>query len=619
MSSKGKLSRRKLLLGTGVLATSTIAAGLWRIQPRRRRVAVADPSASPRFNEPFHVAVVGGGLAGLSAALELSERGAQVTLLEAAPHLGGKLGGWSVAALNERFSMEHGFHGFFSQYYNLNDTLRRLNATPNLRPTTAYPILFADRPEERFSASSHFFPLNMLALYARSPSLHWRSILSSGPRMQALLAYDPIKTYAAFDGVSFAELSASLDPGLYKAMLLPFAKTTLNRPERLSAAHALMFMHFYFLGNPEGLGYRVTDGDCMTTVVAPWADRLRNNGATVRVQAQVTALEVNGDKVSAVRLAQDSERAVGSIPTSLSEACEIGRDGDMPIFAFRENGRAVAVRGACTHMGCPVRLSSDGFACPCHGGLFDRAGVPTGGPPKLPLVRLPIRSDGVVFVPAAQGERIACDAVVLASDVRGTRRIVGASPLSEALKADVSALTEAEPYVVVRFWLDRRPAADRSEFYTVSGYTLLDSIALYDRLQGEYRSYCDRTGHGVVELHAYGVAPELDRGLEHNTRTLFAELQQAMPELRGSRVLHQEAMQQSNFSGFALGSHARRPHTTTPHSNLFLAGDWVRSDLPIALMEGAVTTGRLAANAILRSRGVAEVTIETVADHGVLA
>jgi len=45
----------------------------------------------PHLHHPLHVAVLGGGLAGLAAAVELRTRGAEVTLVEANAHLGGKM------------------------------------------------------------------------------------------------------------------------------------------------------------------------------------------------------------------------------------------------------------------------------------------------------------------------------------------------------------------------------------------------------------------------------------------------------------------------------------------------------------------------------------------------
>ena len=43
----------------------------------------------------------------------------------------------------------------------------------------------------------------------------------------------------------------------------------------------------------------------------------------------------------------------------------------------------------CTHLGCQVRWETDKkqFFCPCHGGIFDREGIPRKGPPKEPLHR----------------------------------------------------------------------------------------------------------------------------------------------------------------------------------------------------------------------------------------
>lgn len=47
----------------------------------------------------------------------------------------------------------------------------------------------------------------------------------------------------------------------------------------------------------------------------------------------------------------------------------------------------------CTHTGCPVNWVGDAqlFLCPCHGGIFDRQGDVTAGPPPRPLDRAPVR------------------------------------------------------------------------------------------------------------------------------------------------------------------------------------------------------------------------------------
>jgi isorenieratene synthase len=54
----------------------------------------------------------------------------------------------------------------------------------------------------------------------------------------------------------------------------------------------------------------------------------------------------------------------------------------------------------------------------------------------------------------------------------------------------------------------------------------------------------------------------------------------------------------------------------TPTSGLVLAGDLVRTDLPVSLMERAATSGFLAANALLQSWGVRGHPLWTVPDRG---
>lgn len=46
-----------------------------------------------------------------------------------------------------------------------------------------------------------------------------------------------------------------------------------------------------------------------------------------------------------------------------------------------------AVSAVCTHLGCLINPSGEGFSCPCHGSTFDREGRNTGGPARRPLPR----------------------------------------------------------------------------------------------------------------------------------------------------------------------------------------------------------------------------------------
>jgi isorenieratene synthase len=57
----------------------------------------------------------------------------------------------------------------------------------------------------------------------------------------------------------------------------------------------------------------------------------------------------------------------------------------------------------------------------------------------------------------------------------------------------------------------------------------------------------------------------------------------------------------------------------TPFSNLFLAGDWVRVDAPVFLMEAAAFTGRMAANAIFRQENLKATPLPIVPMEGIFA
>lgn len=51
----------------------------------------------------------------------------------------------------------------------------------------------------------------------------------------------------------------------------------------------------------------------------------------------------------------------------------------------------------CTHLGCRVSATEDGFVCPCHGSRFDRRGAVLQGPAQEPLERVPFARSGATI------------------------------------------------------------------------------------------------------------------------------------------------------------------------------------------------------------------------------
>ncbi len=54
----------------------------------------------------------------------------------------------------------------------------------------------------------------------------------------------------------------------------------------------------------------------------------------------------------------------------------------------------------CPHLGCTVNVTSDGFACPCHGSRFTPDGSLRNGPASHPLtsLRVEVNTDGHLIV-----------------------------------------------------------------------------------------------------------------------------------------------------------------------------------------------------------------------------
>jgi carotenoid phi-ring synthase / carotenoid chi-ring synthase len=209
------------------------------------------------------------------------------------------------------------------------------------------------------------------------------------------------------------------------------------------------------------------------------------------------------------------------------------------------------------------------------------------------------------------GDEFAAEGVVLATDVSSLQQIVGNSPDlgDDDWRGRIAALRTAPPFVVQRLWLDRPVNRDRPAFLGTGGLPPLDNVSVLDRYEREAMSWSRHRGGSVVELHSYAASGPVDGGLQMRLHELY-------PETAASRVVGERVLRRSDCPRFAPGDFAQRPSVATPHERLALAGDGIRIDLPVALMERAATTGWSAANLLLERFGVTGHDLHTVPIRG---
>lgn len=526
-------------------------AGLRRVPPwRPGRDAAAErhepdgrggPAASRVADAAApHVVVVGGGIAGISAAVGLAERGVRVTLIEAESSLGGRVRSWPVdvptrgadasGAPDDRATMSRGFHAFFRQYYNLRALLRRVDPSLEcLRPVADYPLRHADGTQDSFTQIATRPPLNFLSFVARSPSFGLRDLTRvDAHRALDLLDVDFPATYSRYDGVSAADaLDALRFPERMRSLALEvFARSFFADPRDFSAGELVAMFHMYFLGSGEGLLFDVSRNDFDTTMWRPLRSYLEDLGAHVVTGCRVESIE---------------------------------RDGE----GFRVSAGAAAAGADDASRG---------------------------------------RIDFAIDRDDAHGS-LRADAVVIATSRDVLQRLVDGTDLGdEAWRASVLTGEMAPRFIVQRLWFDRPVAAGSAPFVGTAAYGHLDNVSLVHDLEDGAAQWAKRCGGSVVELHAYAVPDDVTD--DEVLADLRHQLERLHPELTGCEPVHEEVLVEADCPLAGTDEWAARPGVVTPQPKLVLAGDGVRCELPVALMERAATTGFQAANALLRHWGL---------------
>lgn len=265
----------------------------------RHLLAPVDRSLPETLTSPRRVAVIGAGIAGMGAASRLAERGFSVVLLERNDYLGGKLGAWKTTLPDGReLGMEHGFHAFFRHYYNLNAFFEQVGVARHYRTVDDYLILGVDGRTYSFKDVETTPILNLISLARHGIYNFWEVAgRQTGPKMEALLRYDPEQTFARWDHVSYAQFAEDARlPASLQLVFNTFSRAFFADTDKMSMAELIKSFHFYYLSNDAGLLYEYLDDDYDTALLEPLRAHMQRHGVEVRTGCEIAEVGYGADQ-----------------------------------------------------------------------------------------------------------------------------------------------------------------------------------------------------------------------------------------------------------------------------------------------------------------------------------
>jgi uncharacterized protein with NAD-binding domain and iron-sulfur cluster len=268
------------------------------------------------------VLVLGGGVAGLSAAHELVERGFEVVVLETRPDAGGKARSFPFPGSGTEgrppLPGEHGFRFFPGFYRHLPHTMGRIpygergrSVVDNLVTATEVQIA---RSNGRELVSPAHLPrdfrdlhkaFRFLIEYAKGVGIPPGDAAHFVDRLLLLLTSCEERRFAEFEHQSWWEFSgAETRGGAYAKYLADGLTRTLvaARAREMSARTGgyILLQLMFDLADPAGQVDRVLNGPTSDVWIDPWLAHLRGRGVDFRPEHQVQAIHCEGGRVSGV-------------------------------------------------------------------------------------------------------------------------------------------------------------------------------------------------------------------------------------------------------------------------------------------------------------------------------
>jgi squalene-associated FAD-dependent desaturase len=256
------------------------------------------------------VVVVGGGLAGMAAALKLAQAGYRVTLLEQRPFLGGRA--YSFEDPDTGAEIDNGQHILVGACTRLRGFLDAIGAPASAfvrQPRLGVTILDPDGRRATLTAAPVPAPLHMAAAVLRYRHLDLRQRASVARDARALANLDN-DAYADLENIPFGDwLSAR---GAATTSIERFWDPLVRPALNVVASEANIPLTAFFVrealwAGPHGGAIWLPSVGLTRAIGEPGHQTLERTGVVVRLSARVETVEIGNHGIAGVRL-RDGER-----------------------------------------------------------------------------------------------------------------------------------------------------------------------------------------------------------------------------------------------------------------------------------------------------------------------
>jgi isorenieratene synthase len=258
------------------------------------------------MKERYDAIIIGGGVAGLTAALHLAERGLKPLILEAQERPGGRLAGREDIEIDGYcFPNEHGVHGIWSSYVNLKSMLRRHDILPQLIPAREEQWIyrtgnFIGRAPvgsvirgSWLPAPLHYIQLFLLPQFLWMLDIRdWASLVNVWSTLVMAIGIDPFVEDQPLEGLTFGESLKRWGPAM-RSLFFGLTRNGLSTdPDQVPLAGFLAFLRFYTLMRRDAwqFDYLPNGGGEVCESLSAMVLEL---GGEIRFQSRVTRMERN--------------------------------------------------------------------------------------------------------------------------------------------------------------------------------------------------------------------------------------------------------------------------------------------------------------------------------------